>query len=354
MTTQGRGHILGTRTYPEGEEARAAGVRIHGQQCRCSEWNCVTRETDLSYRDAVRNLSRDFAARISFWSRVWITTRVSDRIRETRRRRPLHLRLREWSPILAADVQESSAFCTVCRWRGQRFIGDHHSESGVCPRCKSVARDRFLHLARLQRIKHKPGMRVLETSPRLGIGYRRALRKSVTYVASDFDDNLHRGDITLDLEAMNLTDESVDLILSAHVLEHLRNPVVALAEMFRVLSPGGELLLQVPLHQTATSAPPTAEFHADNTPVFWRFGFDLTDLLRATGFKVSLLVTEDMYRRVSAPDQHSADDDPDVDVSGITQKAPIHDLSILASADLARAAWLEPSYMFWVWHARKI
>jgi demethylmenaquinone methyltransferase/2-methoxy-6-polyprenyl-1,4-benzoquinol methylase len=38
-------------------------------------------------------------------------------------------------------------------------------------------------------------------------------------------------------------DESFDVVASAHVLEHLPDPAPAIAEMARVLRPGGKLLL---------------------------------------------------------------------------------------------------------------
>ncbi len=44
-----------------------------------------------------------------------------------------------------------------------------------------------------------------------------------------------------------VSDNSFDFILFSQVLEHLREPAKALAEVFRVLAPGGSLLCTVPL-----------------------------------------------------------------------------------------------------------
>jgi len=46
-----------------------------------------------------------------------------------------------------------------------------------------------------------------------------------------------------DISALPYADESFDLIMCAHALEHLAEPETALADMCRVLKPGGRLLL---------------------------------------------------------------------------------------------------------------
>ncbi len=49
----------------------------------------------------------------------------------------------------------------------------------------------------------------------------------------------------LDAEALALRDASFDVVLSLFALLHFPNPLVALMEMFRVLRPGGRLVLAV-------------------------------------------------------------------------------------------------------------
>jgi O-antigen biosynthesis protein len=54
------------------------------------------------------------------------------------------------------------------------------------------------------------------------------------------------GIVHQDLEKMGLPSASVDLVLSCDVLEHVNEPRAALAEVARVLRPGGHLLFTVP------------------------------------------------------------------------------------------------------------
>jgi SAM-dependent methyltransferase len=75
------------------------------------------------------------------------------------------------------------------------------------------------------------------------VPYRRFFGAAVDYVAADLPGNPHasleiRSDGTLPLE-----DASFDAVMSTQVLEHVTEPRVYLAECYRVLRPGGRLLL---------------------------------------------------------------------------------------------------------------
>lgn len=82
-----------------------------------------------------------------------------------------------------------------------------------------------------------------------------------------------------DVEALPLRGDSVDTVLSLEVIEYASRPDRALAEMCRVLKPGGYLLLSVPfVHRM------------DGPSDRWRFSaHGLRDALRSAGFEVVLL-----------------------------------------------------------------
>ncbi len=230
------------------------------------------------------------------------------------------------------------------------FGGGAHSESALCPDCGSIARDRFLFFCMQRRMEPALGSVVLETSPRLGADYRAAMSRWFDYTASDFDEGAHRASVKIDLQAIDLPDSSIDVILTPHVLEHVPDTDAALAEIVRVLRPGGRMFLQVPLLQGHTAPPEAPEFHGDNTPVFWRFGHDLTARLRAAGFDVALLVTEPWHAAVVAgevpPDTALA---AEFDVADLLATAIVDDLAVVADAGEADRHGFEPSYMFATW-----
>lgn len=52
------------------------------------------------------------------------------------------------------------------------------------------------------------------------------------------------------LEDANVPDESMDVVLFNHVIEHVANPAETLREIHRVLKPGGHLVIETPRYDT--------------------------------------------------------------------------------------------------------
>jgi SAM-dependent methyltransferase len=248
----------------------------------------------------------------------------------------------------------AQAFCPICRWTGPAFDGRPHSESAQCPQCGAIARDRFLFWCYIRRTPEQLGARVLETSPRLGEDYRSAMGTWFTYLCSDYDESAHKGVERLDLQAIDKPDGSFDAILTPHVLEHVPDTGKALDEIQRVLAPGGRMYLQVPLLQGATAPPGSPEFHGDNTPVFWRFGFDLTARLREQGFATTLLCTEGWRDHVAAgAPSWPEDTSPEFDVTSMSGAAILDDLTVVADRRWSERIGVVPAYQFLTWECVK-
>ena len=67
--------------------------------------------------------------------------------------------------------------------------------------------------------------------------------------------------LNLDHAALPYEDNFFDAVYSAHVLEHLRQPHAVVADICRVLKPGGVCYIEVPNHNTLT-VPTMEEFKA--------------------------------------------------------------------------------------------
>ena len=244
--------------------------------------------------------------------------------------------------------------CNICGWAGNSFNGPFHCEMAECPRCGSIARDRFLLFCFLSRTPDAEGMKVLETSPRLGAPYRRMMRKYFDYTSSDYDLSAHEGDIRLDLQKIDLPSQSVDILLTPHVLEHVPETTAALSEIHRILSPGGKMYLQVPLCRGLTRTPDVPEFHADNTKVFYNFGWDLTNTIRSCGFEVRVLITEAFHRILSDQPAALTLDDPQFDIESIRRHATLSDLDIVSDTSWSDRMGFLPAYQFVTWECTKI
>ena len=78
------------------------------------------------------------------------------------------------------------------------------------------------------------------------------------YTASEFvspsaePGSMHKSQVGIvrheDLRALSFPSNSFDLVMSAEVFEHIPEPYVALAEVFRVLKPGGSYVWTVPMN----------------------------------------------------------------------------------------------------------
>jgi SAM-dependent methyltransferase len=68
-------------------------------------------------------------------------------------------------------------------------------------------------------------------------------------------------DHTVDLLTLPFADASYDVVYASHVLEHIKDDRVAIAEIRRVLAPGGIAILPVPLVATRTVEYPEPNPH---------------------------------------------------------------------------------------------
>lgn len=105
------------------------------------------------------------------------------------------------------------------------------------------------------------------------------------------------------VEALSFADQHFDFIMSNDVLEHVHLPERALAEMYRVLKPHGEIFITIPFHFSTTQTirraawihgtlqhllPPV--YHGnplseEGALVFNDFGWDFIEQLKITGFQ---------------------------------------------------------------------
>lgn len=193
--------------------------------------------------------------------------------------------------LLRGDRHE----CPCCGGRVARFIV--RDESRVCPRCRSRERQRVLWLY-LQRELGIEGSsaRVLHLAPEPALHDRLRALPRLRYETGDLEPRA-LVDRTMDVVRLPYEDDSLDLVLCSHVLEHVADDAAAARELARVLAPGGLALVQVPVEPTLAR---TYEDFSIDTPkgreqAFGQadhvriYGPDVEERLRAGGLDVTLV-----------------------------------------------------------------
>ena len=101
-----------------------------------------------------------------------------------------------------------------------------------------------------------------------------------------------RADLKLDISAIALEAASVATVICNHVLEHVPDDRRALAELGRILKPGGKLIVSVPLiegwertyEDPAITDPSLRDLHFGQYDHLRYYGRDFRDRLREVGF----------------------------------------------------------------------
>ncbi len=186
--------------------------------------------------------------------------------------------------------------CPVCAGRFRSWASSRTSPSRPvqwirCPRCDALPRMRALWLY-LDRVIERDA-RVLHVSPEVGVE-RRLRERCPSYTTVD----LYRRDVDVraSLTELPFGDGAFDLVLCCDVLEHIEDDRAALRELHRVVAPGGEVLIRVPLRGEKTLEDPSAKDPAERDRLFGQpdhvrfYGLDIVDRLTAAGFDCETLV----------------------------------------------------------------
>jgi len=164
-----------------------------------------------------------------------------------------------------------------------------YREDAQCPICGSLERHRTAFL--LLRDKIPPKQKVLHVAPEsLMIPW--LVYRSCEYLSIDLYSPAMR---RMDLMNLKLPNESKTLVWCSHVLEHVADDSRALSEMFRVLAPGGTLMLQVPIRGGETFEDAAVTSEAERLEKFLQedhvrlYGLDLKKRIEGSGFACEVL-----------------------------------------------------------------
>lgn len=159
----------------------------------------------------------------------------------------------------------------------------------VCPVCSSLPRHRILAKWCEENKDKLVSSKILYFAPERGMTTWLKANK-IRYTTADLF--AWDVDLKLDIQATNLPDESYDVVICNHVLEHVDDYMTALKEIRRILSPDGILLCSFPVS-------PDVEFIDEDREVVTEEGrlrrYGQSDHLRLFGMKADTLLAEAYY-----------------------------------------------------------
>ena len=176
----------------------------------------------------------------------------------------------------------------------------------MCIHCSSLERHRLLWFF----LKHKSGLFddtykiILHVAPESCLKAELEDHFKTNYITADLRDPAVK--INMDITDIPYSDETFDVVLCNHVLEHVPNDRKALSELFRILKQGGWAILLVPICGDTTYEDPSLVTPRDRLEAFGledhvrRYGRDYVNRLQEAGFEVAVVKTANLIGRESA------------------------------------------------------
>lgn len=135
-------------------------------------------------------------------------------------------------------------------------------------------------------------IKVLHFAPEQAFYKKFRKHPNLNYTTTDLNSPL--ADVKADICDLPFKDNSYDVILCNHVLEHIPDDTKAMKELYRILKPGGMAILQIPqdLNRAKTFEDDSITDKKERAKIFGQYdhvriyGRDYFDKLRSIGFKV--------------------------------------------------------------------
>lgn len=135
-------------------------------------------------------------------------------------------------------------FCPCCKKYSKKFLeyGLVPRKNAQCPSCESLERHRLLLLyLKNETSLFKKNIRLLHFAPEQSL-YNIFSTLNIDYITTDLSSDL--AEFKASIDSLPFEDDSFDMIICYHVLEHVKDDQKGMREMYRVLRKGGIALIQ--------------------------------------------------------------------------------------------------------------
>jgi SAM-dependent methyltransferase len=198
--------------------------------------------------------------------------------------------------VLALFYSGKDVTCPVCNKSFRKFLPYGRispRENALCPNCLSLERHRLMWLYLKERTAFfKSGLQVLHIAPEACFIKRFEKIHGDRYITADIESPLAK--VKMDIHQIPFKENTFDVVLCNHVLEHVKDDIKAMNEIQRVLKPDGFAILQVPFFNPVpetTFEDPTITDRQEREKIFGqddhvrKYGKDYPQRIERAGLK---------------------------------------------------------------------
>lgn len=217
-------------------------------------------------------------------------------------------RLKRWTEVIGFKYQ-----CPMCSYPMGAFkpfgkdakvltekqvVGGGRRESAKCHICGCLDRERLIYKYLVQSTSYlENNAKILHFAPETVLSRKiREVASPSNYITADITPG--RADKEIDMTDIPYEDETFDLIIANHILEHIPDDKKAMSELLRVLKSNTAIgILQVPisLNNAHTEEDLTLDSDEKRLAAYGQedhvriYGQDYPDKLRNAGFQVTVV-----------------------------------------------------------------
>jgi SAM-dependent methyltransferase len=199
--------------------------------------------------------------------------------------------------IVAVFYAGNKKECTVCGHTFRKFLPYGRivkRENALCPNCLSLERHRLIWLfLKTKTDFFNAELKVLHVAPEYCFIKRFKALNNLDYITGDLESPL--ADVKMDIREIPFGDNTFDVIICNHTLEHVKEDLLAMKEFYRVMKPGGWGVFNSPINENrketyedfSITDPAEREKHFGQRDHVREYGMDYEDRLIQAGFSVN-------------------------------------------------------------------
>jgi SAM-dependent methyltransferase len=210
--------------------------------------------------------------------------------------------------VLGFFYRGNQVQCNVCEANYAKFLpygrGSSARNNALCPNCQALERHRLIWLY----LKEKTDFftakkKVLHIAPEICFIKKFEKLTNLEYITADIESPLAK--VKMDIHQIPFEKNTFDVAFCNHVMEHVKDDILAMSEICRVLKPKGWAIIQVPFFdmnlqttlQDDTITSPEERFkHYGQEDHVRMYGQDYGRRLEKAGFEV---IEDDFVKHLS-------------------------------------------------------